>query len=237
MNGASEGSGSDVGGSAGTAVEVDAAEELRGEEGPGVMGRRIGVVERDAVEVDIVAAVREAAEVSAGLAETNTVAVDCEGSGGHRDCLAVVGYRRGKVLDKGLADHSARGTSFQQRVHGGESRGDGADGVGLNGHLLGDVADGQRHGDILVLCSGELHGAAVDTEARSRDFDGVTARRQASKREVTLRVDLDGADVAGRLIFHADCGGLEDAAFGVSDGTGDGGASRLSKQRLRRGEE
>jgi hypothetical protein len=50
----SKGRGSDSGGGAGTAVEVDAAEELRGEEGPGVVSGAVSVVEGDAVEVDVV---------------------------------------------------------------------------------------------------------------------------------------------------------------------------------------
>jgi len=52
---------------------VDSAEELSGEEGPGVVRRRVGVVERNAIEVDVVVAVGKAAEVGAGLAETDAV--------------------------------------------------------------------------------------------------------------------------------------------------------------------
>jgi hypothetical protein len=100
------------------AVEVDAAEPLRREEGPGVVGRRVGVVEGDAVEVDVVVAVGEAAEVGLGLAEAGAVAVGGEGAGGHLDGLAVVGQRRGEVVDERLGDLGAGGVLIEQGVHG-----------------------------------------------------------------------------------------------------------------------
>ena len=93
VDGAAEGRGSNGRGGAGTAVEVDAAEELSREEGPGVVRGGVGVVERNAIEVDVVVAVGKAAEVGAGLAEADAVAVEGKGSGRHRDRLTVVGYR------------------------------------------------------------------------------------------------------------------------------------------------
>ena len=117
MDGAAEGRGPDRGRSPGRAVEVDAAKPLRGKESPGVMGGRVRVVEGNAVEVDVVVAVREAAEVGFGLAEADAVAVEGESAGRHLHRFAVVGDGRGKVLNQGRADIGARGTSFERRVH------------------------------------------------------------------------------------------------------------------------
>ena len=75
------------------AVEVDAAQELRREERPGVMRDAVGIRPGNAVELDVVVAVGETAEVGLGLAEADAVAVGGEGAGGHLDSLAVVGYR------------------------------------------------------------------------------------------------------------------------------------------------
>ena len=91
MDGAAKGRGSNGGGGAWTAVEVDAAEELRGEEGPGVVRRRVSVVERNAVEVDVVVAIGKAAEVGLALAQANAVTVEGKGPECHRDRFTVVG--------------------------------------------------------------------------------------------------------------------------------------------------
>ena len=104
MDGAAEGRGPDGGGGAGAAVEIDAADGLCGEEGPGVMRGGVGVVEGNAVEVDVVVAVGEAAEVGLGLAEADAVAGGGEGGGRHLDDFAVVGDGRGEVLDEGRGD-------------------------------------------------------------------------------------------------------------------------------------
>src|ERR1700679_701618 len=114
MNGASKGRGSDGGGGAGRTVEVDAAEPRTGEEGPGMMRGGVGVVERDAVEVDVVVPVREAAEDRRGLTKADTVAVGGEGAGSHFDCLCVVGDGRHEVLDHGRGDLGARGGLVEQ---------------------------------------------------------------------------------------------------------------------------
>ncbi len=53
--------------------KVDSTQELRWEEGPGVMRRSVGVVERDAIEIDVVIAIGKAAEVSARLAKTDAI--------------------------------------------------------------------------------------------------------------------------------------------------------------------
>ena len=101
MDGAAEGRGPNGGGSAGAAVEVDSADPLRGEEGPGVVAGGVGVVEGDAVEVDVVLAVREATEVGGALAEADSVGVGGVGAGDHLGELAVVGDGRGVVLNVG----------------------------------------------------------------------------------------------------------------------------------------
>src|SRR5882757_2476064 len=124
MDGPSKGSGPNGRSSTGTAVEVDAAEKLRGEEGPGMVRRRVGVVEGNAVEVDVIVAVREAAKISFRLAETDAVTVEGKGSRGHLYRLAVVGNWRSKVLDKGLADLGTRRASFEQSVHRGKRSSD-----------------------------------------------------------------------------------------------------------------
>src|ERR1700712_3110384 len=53
VDGSTKGRGSDGRGCTGTAVEVDAAEELGREESPGVMRRRVSVIERNAIEVNV----------------------------------------------------------------------------------------------------------------------------------------------------------------------------------------
>ncbi len=91
VDGAAEGGGPDGGGGAGAAVEVDAADPRGGKEGPGVVGGGVGVLEGDAVEVDVVVPVGEAAEVGFGVAEADAVGVDGEGSGGHLEDFGEVG--------------------------------------------------------------------------------------------------------------------------------------------------
>ena len=156
-----KGRGSDGGRGSGRAVEVDAAQPLRGEEGPGVVGGSVGVVEGDAVEVDVVVAVGKAAEVGLGLAEADAVAVGGEGAGGHLDGFAVVGDWRHEVCDHGLGDLGARGGLRQQRVHRGECGGDGVGFAGLDGDLLGDVAQRERDGNVGGLAGGDLHAVRL----------------------------------------------------------------------------
>src|SRR5437870_8884905 len=98
---------SDGRGSAWAAIEIDSAEELSREEGPGVMRRRVGVVERDTIEVNVVIAIGKAAKVGLALAQANSVAVQGKRPGCHRDRFTVVGHRRSEVLNKGRADISA----------------------------------------------------------------------------------------------------------------------------------
>ena len=140
-------------------------------------------------------AVGKAAEVGAGLAEAD--AVEGEGAGCHCLGFSVVGRWRDEVLDEGGTDVGARGSGFERGVHRSERGCDGSERVSLNGDLLRDVADRQRDRNILILPRSELHGAAVDSEARGRNFNGVTTGRKAPNGEVTLNINLDAADVAG----------------------------------------
>src|SRR5712671_5613565 len=60
VDGAAKGRGSDGRGGAWTAIEVDSAKKLSRKEGPGVVRRRVRVVERNTVEVDIVVPIGKA---------------------------------------------------------------------------------------------------------------------------------------------------------------------------------
>src|SRR5271155_4384797 len=121
----------------------------------------VSVVEGDAVEVDVVVAIRESAEVGLGLAEADAVTGGGEGVGRHVNDFAVVGDGRGEVLNEGRGNDSARRGGIEQSVHGRKRGGDGADGVGFDRYLLGDIADVQRNGDVHILCCVELDGAAA----------------------------------------------------------------------------
>src|SRR5579862_1000328 len=87
-------------GRTGAAIEVHSANPLRRKEYPRVMCGAVRVVERNAVEVDIVVTVRKPAEVSLTLAKTDAVAVQRERTGHHLNQLAIVGHWRRKVLDE-----------------------------------------------------------------------------------------------------------------------------------------
>jgi len=154
VDGAAEGRGPDGGCGAGGAVEVDAAEELRGEEGPGVVGGRVGVVEGDAVEVDVVVAIGEAAEVGGGLTEADAVAVGGEGAGGHFDGFAEVSDGRHEVLDHGSGDLGASRSFGELGVHGRERGSDGVGGIGVDCDVCCGGADLKDEGDVGGLVSG-----------------------------------------------------------------------------------
>ena len=59
---------------------------------------RVRIVKRNAVKVDVVIAVGEAAKVSLALPESDAVAAGCKRAGNDLDNFAVVGDRRGEVL-------------------------------------------------------------------------------------------------------------------------------------------
>ena len=127
MDGSAEGRGADGGCGAGAAVEVDAADPLRGEEGPGVMGGAVGVVEGDAVKVNVVIAVLKAAEVGLALTQAHAVGAGGKGAGNDLDDFAEVGDGRGEVLDIGVGDQGLGGTLFKKAAAGRGFRGNGID--------------------------------------------------------------------------------------------------------------
>ena len=91
--------------------------------------------------------------------------------------------------------------------------------------------------DVLILPRSELHGAAIDSEARRRDFDAVAAGSESADGEMTLSVNLDSTNMPVDFIFYADGRVLEHAAFSVGDGTGKSSTGRLGEQRLWRNSE
>src|ERR1019366_6161609 len=127
VDGTAEGRRPDGGGGAWAAIEIHAANPLRGKECPGMVGGRVGVVEGNAVEVDIEIAVREAAEVSLALAQPDTVAADGECAGNDLDDLTVVGDGRGEVLNVGVGDERLGGTLLDKAAAGRGLRSDGID--------------------------------------------------------------------------------------------------------------
>jgi hypothetical protein len=76
--------------------------------------RRVGIVKRNTVEVDVVVAVNEAAEVCLALAQPDAVSAGCEGSGNDLDDFSVVGDGRGKVLNVGIRDQRLCRTLFDE---------------------------------------------------------------------------------------------------------------------------
>jgi hypothetical protein len=119
----------------------------------------VGVIERNAVEVDVVVAVGEAAEDGLGLAEAEAVTGGGEGAGSHVDDFSVVGDGRGEVLNEGWGDDGARRGGIEQSVHWRKRGSNRADRVGFDCHLLGDIADVQRDGDVHILSGIKLDGA------------------------------------------------------------------------------
>ena len=141
MDGAAEGGGADGGGRAWAAIEVDAADPLSGKESPGVVGGGVGVVEGNAIEVDVVIAVRESAEIGLRLPETDAIAAGGECAGDDLDDLAEVGDRRGEVLDIGAGNQRLRGTLFNEAAAGCILRGNGID-AGIHRDHLRNGVDG-----------------------------------------------------------------------------------------------
>jgi len=67
-----------VRGRPGTPVEHRAADELAREERPRVVRRRVGVVERNPVEADVVVPVRESAEERLAVSQADAVRAEAE---------------------------------------------------------------------------------------------------------------------------------------------------------------
>jgi len=62
----------------GAAIEVCRTDPLAGETGPRVVGRAVGVFERDTVESKRVLTVRETAEEGLALSESDSIGVEAE---------------------------------------------------------------------------------------------------------------------------------------------------------------
>ena len=88
------------------------------------MRRRVGVVKRNTIEVDVVIAIGKSAEVGLALAQTNSVAVQGKRPWRHRDSFTVIGHRRSEILDKSRTDISARRGGVQRCVHRSKRGGD-----------------------------------------------------------------------------------------------------------------
>jgi hypothetical protein len=146
MDRTAEGRGSDSGGWAGAAVEVNAADPLRRKEGPGVVTGSIGVEERDAVEVDVEVAIGEAAEGCGALAEPDAVLALGEGAWNHLRELAEVCDGRGVVLNIGGGYLGACRCGAEKSVERSVLRGERVGSVGFYVDLLRDVADGEGQG-------------------------------------------------------------------------------------------
>jgi len=182
-----------------------------------MMCRSISVVERDAIEIDVIVAIRKASEVSGRLAETNAIAARSEGARGHLHRFAKIGDRRSEVLNERLCDLGTRRACIEQRIHGSQRGRNGTDRIGLNDNLLRNIADGEHDSDFLILSGSELHRSAIDAKAGGRYLDSVTAGRKAADREMALIVGLGSANVGGGLILHVDGRSLKHATFGIGD--------------------
>ena len=97
-------------------LEHRRSDRLRGEERPRVVRRVVGVVERNPVVGHAVLAVLEATEERLGVAEARAVRADVERARRHLQHLAVVGHRRGVVLDVFGADQRLRRARGQRRL-------------------------------------------------------------------------------------------------------------------------
>jgi hypothetical protein len=135
---------------------------------------------RDAIELDVVIAIGEAAEVGLGLAETDAIGVRGEGAGGHLDGLAVVGNGGHEVLDHGAGDFGASRGFGEERIHGRESGSDGAGSVSLHGDIgvRGAYFQGDRDAVGVVSCDMNVLDSGF-REAGSRRVDGIGADGQA----------------------------------------------------------
>ena len=185
MDGAAEGRGSDGGSRTGRAIEVNSAKPLRGEEGPRVVGRCVGVVERDSVEVDVVVAIGKAAEVGLRLAEADAIAIGGEGAGCHLDRLAIVCRGSGEVLDERRRDLRAGRGRLKEGIHGSECGGYRALRIRFDRDLLGEIADGERHGNILRAVLSHTNTLDGGTEAGRSRLHAIGARGETRQRKVT----------------------------------------------------
>src|SRR5882762_1071255 len=103
----------------------------------------VRVIERDAIEINVVVAVGEAAEKCLAVAQTHAVGIYAEGARRHLQQFAEIRVRRGKVLNKGRIDFCSGRARFQQAVHRRKLRRDGVGGVRFNGNCLAYGAEAQ----------------------------------------------------------------------------------------------
>ena len=115
-----------------------------------MVGGRVGVIERNTIEVDVVIAVREAAEVGLALTQSNAIAADGEGARNNLNDLSVVGNRRRKVLNISVRDERLSGTFFNKSAAGGRFCRDRID-AGVDRDLLGNGVDAQYQCDLLCF--------------------------------------------------------------------------------------
>src|SRR5579872_6219781 len=104
MNRSAERRRPDRGSRSGAAVKIDTTDPLCGEECPGVMRRRIRVVKRYAVKIDVKIAVRKASEIGLALAEADSVAAQRKRPRNNLHDLAVISNRRREILNVSIGD-------------------------------------------------------------------------------------------------------------------------------------
>ena len=203
------------------AVKVDSAQELRGEKCPRVMRRRVRVVERNAVEVDVVIAIREAAEVGLRLAQTHAVAVQRKCGWRHAHHRAVVGNRRAEVADEGLGNLGARRSLSQQRIQRRQRRSHRSRFIRFHRNLFRHVAQRQRNRQFRRLSGAHLHARLLGRgKACGIHLHGVLTRRQAGEVVPALAVGGRLLRHAGRVVLHADgCARQRHAAW-IQHGSG-----------------
>ena len=136
VDGAAVVGGSEGRGGTGAAVDIGAAQEHAWEEGPGMVGRAVGVLEWNPIEGHRVVAIREAAEERLGITQARAVGAVAEHAGGHLDHLGIV-HHGGRELADELVPHVRLGRTGRERALGG--RGPGGDRV-FAGHDTDDGA-------------------------------------------------------------------------------------------------
>ncbi len=133
--------GADVGGSSGTAVEVDVADSRRRNVGPRVVGRVIGVLEGNPVPGHGVVAVGESAVVGFCLPVSNAIDAPRYGSWSGLGNVAEVSHWRSEVADVAAGDFGACRCCIEQRFDRGILHSDGRVCLRLDGHFLRDRCD------------------------------------------------------------------------------------------------
>src|ERR1700733_12720566 len=137
-----------------------------------MVGGRVRVFERNAVEGDRVLTILEAAEKGFALPEADSIWVEAEGAGRQIHDLRKVRDRGNKILDEDGADLRSRGGCIESitRRRGLGRKGDRL----LYGDRLRNRIDIKRDRQILRSDSGDLDSAAtIQCKSRRRRFDRV----------------------------------------------------------------